>query len=433
MQKPLRLFFDNVGDANLRHAKVHVNLPISFDNFFEEPYFKEVGAEFLPLSAWDPSGETPGAYFINVCNTPGFWCPTVFSALSREVLDAVNSGTMLLVFNSYTEGREFEIEHGFSTLHLMMKNYGIPPHGVIVITGSFNMGEIYHKWCLDKNLAVMIDFFYMPCHYGFTNTKIQKGDKTLPIEKAIKDPASKDYMSLNQTVKEHRVSHLYELINRNILDKGMVSGHYQQNYQHGDIPSWTYTPFYSDAKIHEWDEKLQNNLPVSADGDWIEIHPDNSPQGIFNIALYEKTLCSFVTESEFHQNAVFLTEKTTKCLASGHPFILLSAPNSLSYLEKQGFKVDFAGIDNSYDKELNHRKRFQQAHESLNKWVNLSRQEKLECIEQSMPVLQHNANLMATMYGHHSWEISSYIKERFQEMSLLITYNLDSVYQHLHG
>jgi hypothetical protein len=69
---------------------------------------------------------------------------------------------------------------------------------------------------------------------------------------------------------------------------------------------------------------------------------------------YLNTYFSIVNETTFHtkpgyDGVPFLSEKIFKCIAMKHPFVLVTAPNSLQYLKKLGYKTFENIIDESYD------------------------------------------------------------------------------------
>jgi hypothetical protein len=110
---------------------------------------------------------------------------------------------------------------------------------------------------------------------------------------------------------------------------------------------------------------------------------------------------SFITETKFDEDVVFLTEKVFKPLVLGHPLILLASPGTLGSLKDLGFKIDWCGIDPSYNDIEDNKQRFIKTHEILKWWINLSREEKIEKIQQSMDTIQHNFDLVRSKNFYH--------------------------------
>tara|TARA_B100001105_G_C22201596_1_gene361441 strand:- start:88 stop:705 length:618 start_codon:yes stop_codon:yes gene_type:complete len=68
---------------------------------------------------------------------------------------------------------------------------------------------------------------------------------------------------------------------------------------------------------------------------------------------YEQTFFSLVSETNFVQDTIFLTEKIWKAIANKHPFIIAGNPGVIRYLRQEGFKTYHPYIDESYDEIKN--------------------------------------------------------------------------------
>ena len=98
-----------------------------------------------------------------------------------------------------------------------------------------------------------------------------------------------------------------------------------------------------------WLEKKKFDLDLS--------FPQNSVNGILftdAITSYKNIWNKFdievVSETDAFGNRWF-TEKTSRCLATGKPFVLLSGEHSLKILQDKGYQTFGSVIDESYDKE----------------------------------------------------------------------------------
>ena len=92
-------------------------------------------------------------------------------------------------------------------------------------------------------------------------------------------------------------------------------------------------------------EVLQLNFPKFVDGNWSNINAAEH----HNFDVYKNSLISFITETKFDEEVVFPTEKIYKPIAFGHPLILLASAGTLRAIEKLGFRIDWCGIDPSYN------------------------------------------------------------------------------------
>ena len=70
-----------------------------------------------------------------------------------------------------------------------------------------------------------------------------------------------------------------------------------------------------------------------------------------------KCFCYVIAESTFQRPMPNISEKTINSILTDRPFILASAPHSLSYFKKLGFRTFDQWWDESYDQEEDHEKR----------------------------------------------------------------------------
>jgi hypothetical protein len=69
---------------------------------------------------------------------------------------------------------------------------------------------------------------------------------------------------------------------------------------------------------------------------------------------YQETYFSVISETTFYENVPFLSEKIFKCIAMGHPFVLIGSPNTLQYLKELGYRTYHPYINEDYDKIEDH-------------------------------------------------------------------------------
>ena len=135
---------------------------------------------------------------------------------------------------------------------------------------------------------------------------------------------------------------------------------------------------------------------------------------------YLNTFCSIVYEALWNEKVVFPTEKLNKCLMVGHPFIMVSTPRYLANIKKIGFKTFDRWWDESYDNEVDEKKRFDKLKEVV-LYVNEWSLEKCEEVYlEMMPTLVHNQNLLIELadfkisntYNLLDIEVDSYIQNK---------------------
>ncbi len=328
---------------------------------------------------------------------------TLINALPEHVKHGMRNHNLVLIVDNSAEGKDLTHTEVYY-IQCAMKEAGLPRGSIVVVSGAVNMDKTYYQLCKDLNYLgyeeigePMIDFMHLPCfeHLEFI---IPEERSENPILKAMADPDSKDFMSLNQTIKRHRMEHLYWIIQEDFQGRGLISGSWVRegrlqwnSYLKQGNTATTYIP---NSKNMLMVERTADILPLQADYDCTEKHCDWLPgnYGQFNRDLYERSLLSFVTESEYAKNqySMFLTEKTYKTMLGGHPFILLGTHGSMAYLEAQGYKMQFCDIDLTYDSLSDHKQRFTAAHDELRRWVLRPREEKLALLRRDMHILEHN-------------------------------------------
>lgn len=103
--------------------------------------------------------------------------------------------------------------------------------------------------------------------------------------------------------------------------------------------------------------------------------------------LWSKYQIECVVETNVFSN-FFFTEKTSRCLATGKPFVLLSGPGSLKTLQDFGFKTFGNVIDESYDTVATPRRRITAILQSLKDLYHSA--DRAEKINQLNNIARHN-------------------------------------------
>ena len=320
-------------------------------------------------------------------------------AIPDKVWQGIRDNKLLLAIDNSLEGQDLSDEH-ILDFHQVVSDLDLPAGRIIIFTGGWLTEATYIKQCQKLDIKPQLHFVpWQTLPSLDTTLDARHASDYWPILTALADPNSKDFLSLNQTVKPHRTEHVYYCIINDLIDKGLFNASLMrrgewQDYEYRDDPEGFCT--YNTDK-HHWEMlvELHRLLPLHADHDLTHKSDMDLPgtQGMYSTELYEKTLLSFVTESEYHQDTNFITEKTYKCLLAGHPFIVLGNCGTIAHLNAQGFRTDLCGIDHSYDSESDHIKRFHLAHAELERWINTDIEEKRELIHRDLHKFRYNRRL----------------------------------------
>jgi len=109
--------------------------------------------------------------------------------------------------------------------------------------------------------------------------------------------------------------------------------------------------------------------------------------------FYQTSFASFVNETYTGQNFnPFLSEKTMKPLAYGHPFLVFCSAGTLSILKDLGFETFDDIFDERYDQIENAQLRFEHLLREVDRICNFENATLADITMQITPKLQHNYN-----------------------------------------
>jgi len=94
---------------------------------------------------------------------------------------------------------------------------------------------------------------------------------------------------------------------------------------------------------------------------------------------------------------------------AGRPFVLFASPNSLHYLRQFGFQTFGSVIDESYDREMDARVRFDRAWEQIEY---LSECDPQDIYARLQPVLEHNQKIMQQLPQQLLKDLGAWIQKR---------------------
>jgi len=358
----------------------------------------QLGIDYYKLSELTESG----IYFVEVNGDPIWWCgvadgvgvPTkhILRELPSEIIDLVKTKNLKIIISADREGGSMLLNNKdcFQATYDAITDLNIPPDSILIIQGNKKIEKQYKKWLNYKNLKKIFNVQYSN---HFNRIFIQHNFPTAPIAlESIKNSTAKDYNSLNRTYKDHRSAHLYYIAKLNILNQGLVSANELRFNQR--VPIVLLNESITEL---EYDELIQQHYPRYVDGNWAI---DNAANSV-NLDIFTNSLISFITETKFNEDVVFLTEKVYKTLTYGHPMIVLGPCGTLKALQNLGYKTNWCGIDPSYNNIKDHTERFYKTHEVLLDWLKLTRNEKIKRITDSLPILEHNINISSTKNFYH--------------------------------
>ena len=239
-------------------------------------------------------------------------------------------------------------------------------------------------WFLCGKLMPNVNGRTFPFLDWFT-TSIHFYKNVRPITLHDLDPyAVKPFMfdALLGRKKPHR-DQAYSFINDNLPDSGIVTyiNDYNINFKNNDNAKW------------QWQlTGLEQHENVQWTVDFVTYYGHRlSLSQVMPIDIYNQSAYSLVCETNYHNDYVFVTEKTVKPILARRLFITLGNRYTLEYLRELGFQTFDGIIDESYDAIENVTERHQAALAQL-RWLCTQPQEQI--LERARSIIEHNFNLM---------------------------------------
>ncbi len=166
------------------------------------------------------------------------------------------------------------------------------------------------------------------------------------------------------------------------------------------------------AKDLTWDQKEYISIGTEQQDKTTQKHADS--------------FLSLVTETLWHKDTCFWSEKTKKALLTKRPFILLAPAGTLRMLKEFGFKTFDKFWDESYDEIEDQGKRFEAVMKIVDQILELPMKECTSLLQEMHSILSHNyyhlANIGNVVFEHPEIsenEIESISKQRTQLTELL--------------
>ncbi len=139
-------------------------------------------------------------------------------------------------------------------------------------------------------------------------------------------------------------------------------------------------------------KNILNHLAATARPTILDVCDYNKSSASLNDDFIYTALWNVVTETNFYDEKLHLTEKIFKPIVSKRPFLLVSSPGNLAYLRSYGFETFDKWVDESYDGEPDPDKRISMITNELEKLCKLSDDELEKMHKEMLPVLEYNYN-----------------------------------------
>lgn len=115
------------------------------------------------------------------------------------------------------------------------------------------------------------------------------------------------------------------------------------------------------------------------------------------VSVYQQCAYSVVTETNAQHNYVFYTEKIARAMVCERLFVVLSSYRYLHYLRQEGFQTFGDIINESYDLEVDDKRRWRMAFEQMQVLATMDQQQVLDRVQ---PIVKHNRQLLMKTDWH---------------------------------
>lgn len=371
--------------------------------------FRRLGFKLESVDRFDGVG----LYIIDLAHNPAWWSGLsnnpdvskihVLKNISDKVLSLCRDKKLRIVLDCHEGGPVIKKDSFdcFKELTIKMSELRLPAGSVILLAGNAILEEQYNKWLSENSFNKLFDVMYSSplLNFYFADKSIRRP----LILDALKDDASKNFNSLNRSYRPHRGAHLYRCLKDDLLDQGLVSGNVIK-----------YSDKDTEKLLGEGYGDLIDHFPKYLDGDWTTDNPADK----LNTSIFKQSLLTVVTESQFINESVNLSEKIFRPMYAGHPLIVFGAKGYLKSLKKMGFAVTFCNIDPSYNEVTDPKNRFDETQKILYDWCNLSKGKKIKLIINSMDSIIHNYNYIRSknFYRQKIMELVKRSEKYFMEV-----------------
>ena len=319
------------------------------------------------------------------------------SGMSKEAINDVQNNKAIICL--YQAGEAYLVDfiniNLFEEFYKELLNRKINPSNFIFITGNMIAKKQFSEWKPKSKYKDEKDFYIIEFSgYRHINYK----EKWTLAKKDLNKNIEKHFLCYNRDMGHpHRLLLLALLEKENLINKGLVSyPEFTKKYFSGKLNSNFNVGKNLINKLLHCAENLRLKAPSIIDVDeWKTNHFDTSPAW-----PYEQTFFSLVSESQFVEETLFLSEKIWKSIANNHPFVLVGSYHTLKYLREEGFKTFNPYIDESYDDEIHPYKRIIKIVKEVKRLCSLNEGERNKFLLDVSDIIQHNYEKLINDQSH---------------------------------
>jgi len=323
-------------------------------------------------------------YYIQFSGPNSFRHFPISNIVPKNLLDDIKTGKAFLVLDNALEYFYESVDAIYADI---VHKESIDPKQIVFITGVPTMMEYIDQFCSNKKVEQIKVMYFSLFELTGRDTFIKSMDSQ-PLKKKIK--YKKKFLNLNRRWRWHRPLLVTLLHKKGLLDDGYVSlakADDGKGWNHAW--SWLSNYYRGHKTLGEIFSNPVIELPdMYLDQEDLVTNRANHERSINK--YYEETYFSVITETTYHENVPFLSEKIFKAIAMGHPFIIAGSPNTLEHLRKLGYMTYGSIIDEGYDTILDHGDRMLAIVDEIERLCNLDKQELKAWLVNARQIATHN-------------------------------------------
>lgn len=339
-----------------------------------------------------------------------------FSHVPFHVINNVRYNSGYIIINHSIEA--FMQDDYIDALHSYFSNvHNIPLHKIIYLTGCINANELYQQYCAIRGISDdpnnRLSIVTHPVSFTSFVSNTENEDDTPPYEPT--ELPSKLFLMWNRRLRSHRIELAVNLERHNLVERSLVSF----SNEDLDFPGRSSLPRFDKGRLSTLfgidDNHTQcfiDRLPLELDGE-TNITAMCQDYGNVTRSYYQQSLISLVTETNFYDNEISITEKSFKPAKEKHPFIIAGVSGVLKGMHELGFKTFSDFWDESYDNIIEHEQRMRKIMEITEYIGTWSPEQILDFRHKVKPILDHNYNVIRKASTiHAASKITNIVRNR---------------------
>ena len=299
------------------------------------------------VATLSPNSRKYDYFYIQFSNDTSFKHFPISKIVPPDILEKIKEQKVYLLLDN---GLEYFLSTVESIYNDIIIKEGIPPTQIIFLSAVPTMIETVKATAKKYNKEeIILEWFSLFEHTG--QDAILKRNN-MPVLEKKKKYGKKKFLNLNRRWRIHRPLMTILLHNFNLLESGYISMARSDDGMDWNRAIHRLKHMYSDDKtilkiINDNQEKIKSLPEMYLDTKDLVTNRAIHEESINE--YYKETYFSLISETTYHENIPFFSEKVFKAMAMGHPFLLVTAPRSLQYLKKLGYKTFHPLIDETYD------------------------------------------------------------------------------------